>query len=58
LNVMLIGFKILGGHKDELAGESVTEGAEAGAVSNLGNSGSGGVAGIIAIDLGAVGYCV
>ena len=54
LNVTLVGFEILAGHDDGLAGEAVTESAlRGGASPALEGLGAGGVLRVGAIDLGA-----
>jgi hypothetical protein len=52
--VGVVGVVILAGHDDDVAGESVTEGVEGGALLALGSYGAGGVLRVTAIDFGAV----
>jgi len=52
--VSFVGFVILGGHDDDLAGEAVTESVEGGASFALGCSGAGGEQRVTAIDFGAI----
>ncbi len=53
LEVALVGVEVLGGHDDELAGESVAEGVEGGTFFAGAGFGSGGVLGIGFVDCGA-----
>ncbi len=55
LVVALVGSEVLGGHDDDLAGESVAEGVEGGSLFAGGCFGAGGVLGIGSVDLGAEG---
>ena len=52
--VSVVGIVILVGHDDDMAGESVTEGVECGALLAFGSYGAGGVLRVTAIDFGSV----
>ena len=52
--VGVVGVVILIGHDDDVAGESVAEGVEGGALFAFGSYGAGGVLGVTAVDFGAV----
>jgi hypothetical protein len=52
-----VGVEVFAGEDDDLAGESVAEGVERGALLASGGFGSGGVEGVLAIDFGSLCWC-
>ena len=52
--VSVVGVVILVGHDDDMAGESVAEGVERGALLTFGSYGAGGILRVTAIDFGSV----